>query len=101
MLTDTACRNLKPSATPYKKSDGGGLRLFVKPNGSKLWQLAYRFAGKEKTLAIGPYPVVTLAAARETRDEAKRALSRNIDPGVLKQEAKRQRAAARSLRLGR
>ena len=56
MLTDTACRNLKPKATPYKKSDGGGLRLFVQPNGSKLWRLAYRFGGKQKELAFGAYP---------------------------------------------
>jgi integrase len=96
MLTETACRNLKPKPAPYKKSDSGGLRLLIQPTGSKLWQLAYRFAGKQKTLAIGPYPVVTLGAAREKRDDAKRALSENNDPGVLKQEAKRERAAAQS-----
>jgi integrase len=99
MLTETACRNLKPKATPYKKSDGGGLRLFVKPNGSKLWQLAYRFAGKQKTLAIGPYPVVTLLAAREKRDAAKRQLSNSTDPGIAKQKEKRERAAARTFGL--
>jgi hypothetical protein len=96
MLTQTACRNLKPNATPYKKSDGGGLRLLITPTGSKLWQLAYRFGGKQKTLAIGPYPVVTLVAAREKRDAAKQLLANGTDPGVAKQEEKRERAAARN-----
>ena len=70
--------------------------MLIQPTGSKLWQLAYRFGGKQKTLAIGPYPVVTLVAARKKRDDAKLALGENKDPVVLKREAKRQRAAARS-----
>ena len=53
-LTDTTIRNLKPQPTPYKKSDGEGLFLQIMPEGSKLWRLAYRFAGKQKTLALGP-----------------------------------------------
>ena len=52
-LTDTTCKNLKPKAKPYKVSDGGGLRLVVQPNGSKLWRMAYRFGGKQKELAFG------------------------------------------------
>ena len=51
-LTDTAIRNAKPGATPFKISDGGGLHLLVQPNGARLWRLAYRFAGKQKTLAL-------------------------------------------------
>jgi hypothetical protein len=94
MLTDTACRNLKPKATPYKKGDGGGLRLFVQPNGSKLWRLAYRFGGKQKELAFGAYPATTLTAARDKRDDAKRLLAEGTDPGVARQEAKREQAAA-------
>jgi hypothetical protein len=63
-LTDTTIRNLKPQQKPYKKSDGEGLHLRVTPEGSKLWRLAYRVAGKQKTMALGSYPVVTLAMAR-------------------------------------
>jgi integrase len=95
MLTDTACRNLKPPAYPLKKSDGGGLYILVQPNGSKHWYMAYRFGGRQKKLSFGPYPVVTLAAAREYRDAAKVALSRGSDPGLLKQIAKRERAMAK------
>jgi hypothetical protein len=54
----------------------------IQPNGSKLWRLAYRFGGKQKTLAIGIYPTVTLKHAREKRDEAKRLLADNIDPST-------------------
>jgi len=98
MLTDTMCRNLKPQGKTFKKSDSGGLRLVVQPNGSKLWRMAYRFSGRQKELAFGAYPTVTLAQARELRDNAKKLLAQDppVDPGVAKQEAKRERAAARS-----
>jgi integrase len=96
MLTDTYFRNLKPQAKPYKKSDGGGLRLVVQPNGSKLWRMAYRFGGKQKELAFGVYPATTLADARTKRDAAKGQLAKGIDPAVAKQEAKREQAAART-----
>jgi integrase len=79
-LTDTQIRKLKPKSSPSKHSDGGGLFLLVPPNGSKLWRLAYRFAGKQKTLALGAYPAVPLADARERRDEAKKLLASGIDP---------------------
>jgi integrase len=92
MLTDTACRNLKPEAKPLKKSDGGGLYLLIQPGGSKHWYLSYRFGGRQKKLSFGPYPVVTLDAARKGRDAAKLAISQGNDPGVLKQVAKRERA---------
>jgi Arm DNA-binding domain len=96
MLTDTYFRNLKPQAKPYEKSDGGGLRLVVQPNGSKLWRMAYRFGGKQKELAFGVYPATTLADARTKRDAAKGQLAKGIDPAVAKQEAKREQAAART-----
>ena len=64
-LTDTAIKALQAKATPYKKSDGGGLFLFVQPNGAKYWRLKYRFAGKGKTLSLGVYPEVSLKNARE------------------------------------
>lgn len=90
-----SCRNLKPQAYPLKKSDGGGLYILVQPNGSKHWHLAYRFGGRQKKLSFGPYPVVTLAAARESRDGAKLALSQGSDPGLLKKIARRERAMAK------
>lgn len=79
-LVDTTLRGLKPQAKPKKYSDGGGLFLLVNPNGSKLWRLAYRFDGKQKTLAFGLYPKVSLADARALRDRAKKALADGIDP---------------------
>ena len=63
-LTDIAVRNAKPSDKAQKLSDGGGLYLMVHPNGSKYWRLKYRFLSKEKVLAIGIYPHISLADAR-------------------------------------
>jgi integrase len=82
MLNDTRVRTAKASDRPLKLSDGGGLYLLLKPSGSKLWRLAYRFDGKQKTLALGIYPTVTLKLARERRDDAKRLLADNIDPST-------------------
>lgn len=67
----------------YKLTDGGGLHLFVQPNGSKLWRMKYRFGGKEKLLSFGKYPDVPLAAARTKRDEARVCLAEGRDPGVV------------------
>ena len=67
-LTDTKVRAAKPGHRPQKLSDGGGLHVLVSPGGGKLWRLAYRHAGKQKTLALGIYPAVSLAAARSRRD---------------------------------
>jgi integrase len=79
-LTEARVRSLKTAAKPIKYSDGGGLHLLVSPQGSKLWRLAYRFGGKQKTLALGIYPAVTLSDARQKRDGAKRLLASGIDP---------------------
>ncbi|MCI4070016.1 integrase arm-type DNA-binding domain-containing protein, partial [Dickeya dianthicola] len=87
-LTDTAIRNAKPLDKPYKLSDAQGLYLLIKPNGSKLWHLKYRFGGKEKKLAFGAYPTVSLASARKLREEARTILSAGDDPGVKKQHDK-------------
>jgi integrase len=81
-LSDTACRGFKPGPKPVKRSDAGGLYLLIKPSGSKLWQMAYRFGGKQKTLSFGPYPITTLAEARARRDDAKRKLAEGVDPGA-------------------
>ena len=88
-LTDTACKNAKPEAKPYKLADGGGLYLEVAPSGSKYWRLKYRFVGKEKRLAFGVYPEVSLAEARERRAVARKALLTGSDPSEIKKEAKR------------
>src|SRR5215813_8694716 len=80
MLTDTRVRGAKPSQRPIKLSDGGGLHLLVQPHGSKLWRLAYRFVGKQKTLSLGVYPIISLQEARERRETAKRLLAKGIDP---------------------
>ncbi|MGC1779747.1 MAG: integrase arm-type DNA-binding domain-containing protein [Xanthobacteraceae bacterium] len=95
-LTDTTIRNLKPQQAPYKKSDSEGLQLHVMPGGSKLWHLAYRFAGKQKTIALGPYPAVTLAMAREAKLESRRLLADGIDPSEKRKADKRAAAAART-----
>ncbi|HCI9656532.1 MAG: tyrosine-type recombinase/integrase [Enterobacter asburiae] len=84
----------KPKDKPYKMADGGGLYLLVNPNGARYWRLKYRVDGKEKLLALGVYPAVTLADARSKRDEAKRGIAGGIDPGVSKREKKITRALA-------
>jgi hypothetical protein len=81
-LKDLSVRNAKAGPRPRKLSDGGGLHVLIQPTGSKLWRLAYRFAGKQKTLALGVYPIVSLDEARGHRDEAKKLLARSIDPSV-------------------
>ncbi|RVK34260.1 tyrosine-type recombinase/integrase [Sinorhizobium meliloti] len=92
-LNDTQIKNLKPQAKPKKYSDGGGLFLFVSPQGSKLWRLAYRFDGKQKLLSLGSYPLVSLADARKKRDDAKRLLVSKADPS---QHAKLERIQRRN-----
>ena len=85
----------KPKEKAYKLADGGGLYLLVKPNGGKYWRLKYRVAGKEKLLALGVYPEVTLADARAKREDAKRGIAGGIDP----MEAKREEKIARETQL--
>lgn len=80
MLTDVKIRAAKPSTRPLKLSDGGGLHLLIQPHGSRLWRANYRFGGKQRTLALGIYPAVSLQKAREQRDAAKRLLASGIDP---------------------
>ncbi|WP_233962258.1 tyrosine-type recombinase/integrase [Pectobacterium versatile] len=84
-LTDTKVKNAKPSEKAVKLTDGFGLYLLVHPNGSKYWQLGYRFEGKQKVFSIGVYPAVSLADARQRRDEAKKLLAAGIDPSAKKQ----------------
>ena len=94
-LTDTAFRNAKPKGKPYKLGDSGGLFLQVTPAGGKLWRLKYRIAGKEKLLALGVYPAVSLKQARDKRDEARSLIAAGKDPSLEKQRQKvRDREAA-------
>ena len=88
-LTDVLIRSLKPKDKPYKITDSGGLYLVVTPAGGKLWRLDYRFAGKRKTLSLGEYPYISLAEARQRRDEAKTDIAHGIDP-ALKKRAQRE-----------
>ncbi|EPQ4127905.1 tyrosine-type recombinase/integrase [Proteus mirabilis] len=87
-LSDIKIKTAKPLDKPYKLSDSGGLYLIVNRNGSKYWRMKYRFAGKEKMLSIGVYPQVTLAEARNQRDDAKKLLAQNKDPSEQKQLAR-------------
>ncbi len=87
-LTDTACRNAKPAEKPRKLADGEGLYLLVKPTGAKYWRLKYRFAGKERLLALGVYPEVTLAQAREERTRARELLRSGQDPATARRLAR-------------
>ncbi|MEQ1969770.1 integrase arm-type DNA-binding domain-containing protein, partial [Xenorhabdus nematophila] len=87
-LTARQVETVKPQEKDFKLSDGGGLYLLVKVNGSKYWRLKYRIAGKEKLLAIGTFPLVTLAEARRKRDEAKKLIAEGIDPNQDKKQKK-------------
>jgi integrase len=85
-LTDAKARAEKPGETVKKLSDGGGLQLWIAPGGARTWRMAYRFAGKQKMLAIGPYPAVALSAARRAREAAKALLAAGNDPSNAPEE---------------
>lgn len=101
-LTDIKAKNAKPLKKEYKLTDGFGMFLRVTPKGSKYWQMAYRFEGKQKIFSIGVYPAVSLGDARQRRDEARRLLAQGIDPNAKKQaevkELKAKRDNTRSFR---
>ena len=93
-LTDKEIRTAKPGARLVKLSDGGGLQLWIMPDGAKRWRFAYRLAGLQKVLAVGVYPATGLREAREARDDAKRLLADGQDPAIVKKLAKAAKAAA-------
>lgn len=89
-LTATECKNAKPKDKPYKLADGGGMFLLVQPTGARYWRLKYRYANKEKLLALGVFPEVSLSEARQKRDAARKVLDAGDDPSNVKREKKRQ-----------
>src|SRR6266702_2230664 len=88
-LNDVKVRNAKPGEKQVKLSDGDVMYLLVTPQGGKCWRLKYRFTGKEKVLALGTYPEVSLAEAREKRESARKQLANGIDPGEARKAEKR------------
>lgn len=100
-LTDAAIRAAKPSTKTQKLSDGKGMYLEISPAGGTWWRLKYRFDGKEKRMSLGVYPEVSLKAARERRDEARRLLAEGIDPLIERtvQKAAKEERAANSLEV--
>lgn len=87
-LTDVKVRNAKPTDKPVKLTDGNGMHLLVQPSGSKYWRLQYRFSGKQKMLALGVYPEVSLSEARRRREEARQLIANNVDPGEKRKTKK-------------
>ena len=90
-LTELAVRSAKAEAKITKLSDGGGLQLWVTPDGAKRWRLAYRFAGGQKVLAIGVYPTIGLKEARLAREDAKKLLATRVDPSAAKKRERLRR----------
>ena len=95
-LTDTKVKNAKPAEKQFKLFDGDGLFLLVVPTGKskggKRWRFKYRFDGKEKLLALGTYPEISLADARTRRDDARKLIAKGIDPGEAQKAAKSEQA---------
>ncbi|MGC1863685.1 MAG: integrase arm-type DNA-binding domain-containing protein [Methylocystis sp.] len=86
--TDANLQGDEPRARLTKLADGGGLLLWIEPNGAKRWRMAYRFGGKQKSLAFGSYPAVSLAEARAARAAAQELLRAGIDPSQHKRAQK-------------
>ena len=87
-LTDAKIAKTKPQKKPQTLFDGDGLYLLITPTGGKLWRFKYRFAGKGQLLALGMYPEISLADARERRASARKQLANGIDPGAVKKAQK-------------
>lgn len=100
-LSDVKVRNAKAKDKDYKLTDGGGLYLLVSSTGGKLWRLKYNYGGKEKLLALGKYPIISLSEARQRRDDAKRLLDTGVDPLINRQavKASKHEAAANSFEV--
>lgn len=93
-LTDTTARSAKPAEKQFKLADEKGLFLLITPAGGKYWRMKYRYAAKEKTLALGVYPEVSLKEARIARDDARKLLGNGVDPNAVKKAEKVARITA-------
>lgn len=93
-LSDVQVRNAKPQGKQVTLFDGGGLFLLVTPTGGKLWRLKYRFEGRERILAFGSYPELSLADARQRREDARKLLANGVDPAEFKKSVKDAKTAA-------
>ncbi len=102
-LTDAKVQAIIPRDNPYKLGDGGGLYLYVQPSGARHWYMRYRRLGKQRRLALGAYPGVSLVMARAVRDRIHRLLAEGQDPAVVLREertlARERQAADRTFRL--
>jgi integrase len=87
-LSDIQVKSAKPKVRDYKLNDGFGLYLLITPTGGKLWRFDYRHDAKRKTMAFGAYPAITLADARQRRDDAKKLLANGVDPSEVKKAQK-------------
>jgi len=90
MLSDITIKKAKPKDKEYKLADGEGMHLLVHPNGGKYWRLRYKINGKEKTLALGTYPTISLSEARDKRFDAKKQIANGLDPSGEKKQKKLQ-----------
>lgn len=99
-LTLFSIQNAKPKDKPYKLADGNGLHLLVNPNGSKLWRLRYRFGSKQNMLALGAFPEISLASARERRDDARKLIAHGTDPSQKRKQDQRAAAIAAANTFG-
>jgi len=91
-LTDIKVQKAKPKDKPVSIFDGGGLYLLVTPSGGKLWRFKYRFDKQEKKIAFGSYPEISLLDARRRRDDARKLLANNVDPGAVRKAQKQAKA---------
>lgn len=99
-LSDLAISKAKPADKPRRLFDGNGLYLEVTPTGSRYWRLKYRIAGKEKRLALGVYPAVTLREARDKAQDARRTLQEGLDPSLKRRQAKAEQRLAAATTFG-
>ena len=96
-LADEMIQSAMPKAKPYKMAGSNGMYLHVMPTGSKYWRMNYRFEGKQKTLALGVYPDVSLSDARDSKNETLAMLAGGNDPAVPKREARIEAAQQKAL----
>ncbi len=100
MLTQFAILKAAPKEKSYKLSDGQGLYLLIEPSGSKLWRFRYQWQRKEQMLSLGSYPEVSLAQARQKRDDARKLVADGKNPSDVRREEKLKRAVAAANTFG-